>query len=224
VTAEQGQRPNPMKEKLTLGIGLALVLLLTIALWYWCSFGGRAAALARSSDPEDRLQAIRELRGKSSSLALNTLRRLTRDGHVRVATQAVQALGDAGCERASDILLEVLDSKASGRVRGEAAASLGMHKTTDVHLLGRKLQEDPDADVRAGAATGIARLRDPAALKYLVAALEDDANGPRVKTLAILAIQKAIVVRFRYDVHADAPTRRTQLDFIKQSLKKAKML
>ncbi len=210
------------KSILILGVGLLGVLILSVGLWYWFSYGGRAARLAESSDPAQRLQAVRELRGNSSGLALRILRRLADDDERKVAVQAVQALGEAGSD-AADALLDVLERSPAGQIRGEAAAALGLCKGADAALLGRKLREDPDGEARAGAAKGLARLRDRASLKYLVEALKTDSD-PRVLRMCLLAIQKTIIVRFRYDVNADKNTRARQADFIESTLRDKKLL
>jgi len=210
-----------MKQSIViLAAGLVVVLALAAALGYWYGYGGRAARLAESTDPQQRRQAIRELRGKSNALALRVLRRLADDGDAGVAVQAVQALGEAGDGEA---LLAVLKAGPTGTVRGEAAAALGLCKGTDVDLLGKALRDDPAPEARAGAAKGLARLRDVASLKYLVDALKTDGD-PRVLTLCLLAVQKTIVVRFRYDVNADANTRARQAAAIETMLRQKKLL
>jgi len=210
-----------MKERLTLGIGLVLLAAAAAAGWYWFAHGARAARLAESDDPAERLQALRELRGKSNDLALGVFDRLARDEDPDVAEEAIRALGDHGGEAAAETLKDLLVSAAAGRTRGQAAATLGLLEGTAPRLLGERLRSDgrigdPDADARIGAAKGLARLKDLAGLKYLVAALEDP--DARVRAVAVVAIQQLTGVRFLFEPRADEATRTAQLDTIRRRL------
>jgi len=205
--------------KLNVSVIAAVVLLLGAgaAGWYWYEYGGRAARRARSEDPAERLAAIRELRGNDSALAVETCRRLSRDPDLRVALQAVRALGDAGGPDAAEALAGILGAATRGAVRGEAAAALGLCAGTDPAPLAATLRADPDARARAGAARGLARLRSRAALPALLDALERD-DDAGVRRIAILAIQKVLGVRFPYDVSAPPGRRAEQARSIRRLL------
>jgi HEAT repeat protein len=212
-----------MKEKLIVCVGLVVLVAVAAACWYWGAYGAWAARLAESDDRDQRLRAIRELRGKHSALAVDVFRRLSGDPDETVAVQAVQALGDAGTEQCRGILQEILQQHQRGKLRGEAAAALGLYPQTDPHLLGERLLNDPDGDARIGAAKGLARLRRREGVKYLVAALERD-RDPRMPRVAIVALRRILIVEFFYQPDADPATRKHQLDAIKQSLRNAKLL
>ncbi len=62
-------------------------------------------------------------------------------------------------------------------------------------------------------------LRGREGLKYLVNVLRDD-RDPRVQTMAIEAMQKILIVRFGFDVGADAATREKQFRYIENALKR----
>jgi len=193
------------------------VVIVTVGLWYWCSYGGRAAGWASSDDPEVRMQAVRHFTGRSSGLAVETLRRLADDADTNVAIQAVGALGQAGPESARLALLEILDSDAPPIVRGKAAAAAGMYDATDVERLGAALAASNPVEVRIGATIGIARLRNRKGLAHLMKALERDPD-PQVRTMAVVAMQRILIVGFVYDAKADAATQRKQIDFIEKTL------
>ena len=57
----------------------------------------------------------------------------------------------------------------------------------------------------------------------VVEALKADSD-PRVLRMCLLAIQKTIIVRFRYDLNADPNTRARQADFIESTLRGKKLL
>ena len=75
-------------------VSLVVVAIVAIGMWYWCSYGGRAARWASSEDPAVRMQAVRHFTKRSSTLAVNTLRRLA-DAILRQA--AVRAPVNVTC-------------------------------------------------------------------------------------------------------------------------------
>ncbi len=222
--ADYPPRSTRTKEGLILAAGAALVGAVAAGSWYWLDHGAGAARLAQSEDPAARLQAVRQLRGKSSALALRTLRRLCEDPDVRVAVQAVRALGAGGGRAGGKALKALLANGKRGRVRGEAAAALGLYESTPVELLGERLRitSEPDPDARIGAAKGLARLGKSAGLKELLHVLEND-DDPRVRAVAVVAIQKIIGVRFRYDPTAPHDDRAEQVGHIRAALERAKL-
>ena len=198
-------------------VSLVVVAIVAIGMWDWCSYGGRAARWASSEDPAVRMQAVRHFTKRSSTLAVNTLRRLADDADVAVVVQAVAALGDCRTESARLALLEVLDSDAPPIVRGEAAATAGMYAATDVERLGAALAADNPVELRIGATKGIARLRDRKGLAHLMKALKQDPD-PHVRTMTVVAMQKILVAGFLYDAKASAATQRTQIEYIEKAL------
>ncbi|GAH31375.1 unnamed protein product, partial [marine sediment metagenome] len=142
-------------------------LLVAVVIVYCPGSGGDP----NSSDPEKRLAAVAELRGKTDQASLEALRRLSDDSEPRVAVAAVNAIS-SGSGKSSRILKEILAGSGGGPARGAAAAALGRCKDVDGGILADALT-DKDPIVRAGAAKGLARRREGAALPDLVAALED---------------------------------------------------
>ncbi len=197
-------------------VGLAC---LSGGLWYWHARGGRAARLAESPDPQDRLEAVRELRGRSSGLARRTLSRLPDDPDPRVACLAVRALGERAEPESRRRLEEILSGSRRGQVRAEAAIALGRHPGTDLRLLTGSLARDPDPGVRAGAAAGLEARRDPAAVPALLERLERDPDV-QVRRSSFVALRRIVKVRFRYDPDGPLQQRHQQVATIRAILRK----
>lgn len=201
---------------------IALVVVLSAVGWLWYdeASGARAARLARSDDPEVRLEAVGELRGRETDVATKALARLTGDDDPRVASAAIRALGGTAVE--SSLLLAIMTDGSSGRIRGEAAAALADGGAEHRDAIIRVLREDPDDEARAGAARGLGRLRDRAALPALVDALDDRDGDVRVRAAA--AIAKTTIARFPYDARAPRSQRLKQAESIRRQLAAAGML
>ena len=202
-------------------VGVAAALLLPAAwLWYDEASGARAARRARSDDAEIRLDAIEDLRGRDTTVAKDALVHLARDSDPRVAAAALRALGEASGE--GDRLLAVMSNGAAGRAAAEAAAALAAQGPEHRDAIMRMLMDDPDAEARAGAARGLGRLRDRAALPALLEALDDP--DPEVRVRAATAIGKIVIVRFPYDARSPRPQRLRQIESIRRTLASAGVL
>jgi HEAT repeat protein len=211
--------------RLQLLCGILILAGVSLLLWYQYSYGGQAARQARSADPDQRLEAIRGLRGKGNSLALRTLRQLCDDGDARVAAEAVRAIGSADTDSARQLLLALARQAGSPAVRGEALAELGNYKelTQEADLqaiIAPITDKSQPPEVRAGAVKAVARLRAHAALPALLEALGDD--DEQVRALAIVAVQKVIAIRFQFDPGAPKAARDQQVAAIRAFLKEAR--
>lgn len=211
-------RKNP--QVLVLGL---LVLAGAIALVSYLTGPGRGAdRLASSGDPQERLKAVEASGGDRSEAASERLSQLSRDSDLRVARGAVRALADNRTDRNRELLMEIMEDKSRrGRVRGEAAATLGEYEGTDFRVLTNALR-DPDKDARAGAAKGLVRLRKPEAVPELYRALSDP--DPEVRMWAISAINKVVVIRFNYDAGKPPGSQVKQIEYIGQLLRQRGLL
>lgn len=193
-------------------VAAVIAALLVAVVIVYCPGGGDP----NSSDPQKRLAAVAELRGKTDQASLEVLRRLSDDSEPRVAVAAVNAISsDSG--KSSRILKEILAGSPSGPARGAAAAALGRCKDVDGGILADALT-DKDPIVRAGAAKGLARRREGAALPEVVAALEDP--DARVRLWAITAVARTTALRFDYDAATDPRRQRDKIKFIRETLRR----
>jgi len=216
---------HPKDPKLLIFVGVfALVVLIVGAGGYWLHTGlGSAGKLADSADPEDRIRAAAQLASKDSPAARKALRRLSRDSNRYVAIRAVWTIGERRTRASRDLLGEIArDRGAHSAARHEAAAALGKFKDADPGILTELLTVEADAEVRAGAAKGLLRMRNPKTLPELVRALEDPDR--RVRLWAITAIHKMIARRFPYDAKLPPDKQRHEIERIKAYLRKAGVL
>ena len=197
-----------------------------------------------SSDPEERLAAIRSLAGNTDDESLKILRHLSDDSDRRVAFAAVKAIGKgAASESNREVLLDVLSNSTSSVARSAAAAALGMCPGADLRRLTETMLKHEDPMVRAGAAEGLAKLpgkadnrsgskrpdksRRPdretvkARLKIilppLIEALSD--ADPRVRMWAITAIKRNTGMRFDYKANIDPAGQRDKIQAIENTLR-----
>jgi HEAT repeat protein len=190
-----------VRRVLTIVLMLLAVLGLGSAAWMWYarSSGRGDARQSRSAGADDRLQAIDRLAERHSGAARDTLTRLTKDPDPQAALSAVRAMGGAPQEY-RQTLVEVASGHSQGLVRGEAAAALGNYvgpqRGEHLRLLTTMLTSDGDAEARAGAARGLARLAELKTLPQLVQALRDP--DQRVRVQAITAIGQITATRFPY--------------------------
>ncbi len=205
------------KHKIALAVAGVALLGVTAWLWYWYGYGARLAAMAQSDDPHVRLEAIALLRGKSNSLARKVFFRLSNDPDVRVAREAVRAVGTDLSQSNYRLLREMLNA-GNPVVRGEAAAALGKYEETDVQLLLDVLQDDPAPAARAGAGKALGRKRDPTTLTDLTRALKQE-NSQQVRIAVITAIHDITIVRFKYDPGASPAVRDRQASTIESILR-----
>jgi HEAT repeat protein len=172
-----------------------------------------------SSDTNERLRVITKLSGKTDAESVDTLVRLTRDPKPHVSILAVKAL--AAAPKSNYVpLLQILDrTDNTAPVRAEVVAALGKcpKPNVPVTVLTKVLTSDADAQVRAGAARGLARRRDKTALKDLVAALEDP--DPRVRLWAVTAISRTTALRFVYDYRVSPSKQKNKIRVIKETLR-----
>ena len=198
---------QPHRRALARGIA-ALALFaaaVTTGAWYYHHRGGSAVWRAASDDPNGRLLAAADLGDSTSGVARETLVRLAGDASVAVAVQAVQSLGRNVCPANREAMSSLLTSPhLRPEARAEALAEMGRFPDADPHPLIAALAADDDARIRAGAAMGLTRLRNPAALPELSRRLEDP--DPRVRIWAITGIHRMITRRFPYDAKADPAT------------------
>jgi len=199
-----------------------VILLITAILWLMDSRGGSALSLAESEDREDRIKAADRLADKSGAAASKALSDLTRDKDRWVAIRAVRSLAKSPDRRNRDVLRRIAsDRSRRGRVRGEAAAQMGRFKESASELT-QVLAAEPDPEVRAGAAKGLAILRDQATIPQLVKALED--KDEEVRRWAITGIHKMIVRRFSFNAKAPPGTQQHEIDRLKTYLRRCGVL
>ena len=203
--------------------GVISVVAVLVIVWQVGVFGDSASALARSADPNERRAAIELLRKRGDSGASDMLSKLANDSDPWTARYAVRALGDHQTGTNQKLLTRmVTDNGLSKAARSEAAATLGKFKDADPEVLTRALAPDQDAEVRAGAAKGLARLEMPKTIPQLSAALEDP--SPEVRLWAITAIHRMIVRTYPYDARKPPETQKEVIDRIREYLKKCGVL
>jgi len=123
-------------------------------------------ALLTDSAQRVRLAAARALGKLHSPQALEPLIAMLREED-DLACAAAEALGDLGDRRAVQPLIDRLQNMSRGSVRRFAAVALG--KLRDDRAMEPLLEalKDEEPDVRSGAAEGLGRLGNPAALPHL---------------------------------------------------------
>ncbi|MCP4377796.1 MAG: HEAT repeat domain-containing protein [bacterium] len=173
-----------------------------------------------SPDPQERLRAINELAGSTDGESVSTLVSLSGDPKQHVAIAAVKAIGATPKTSHAPLRKILTGTSNSPPVRAEAVAALGKcpKANVEVAVLTKVLTGDPDPQVRAGAARGLARRRDKVAIRELVAALEDP--DARVRLWAITAIGRTTALRFEYDAWAMPENQRKQIAVIKDTLRR----
>ena len=203
-----------MRPRQIAGLVVLLVVLAAIVIVLWPRGGN-----PNSPDPEERLQVITKLSGRTDAESVSTLIRLSRDPKPHVAIAAVKAIGAA--PKSSHVPLQQILARPDARppVRAEAVAALGKCPKTNVKVavLTKILTADTDPQVRAGAARGLARRRDKTALKELVAALEDP--DARVRLWAVTAIGRTTALRFDYDAWTTPEEQSDKIRIIKETLR-----
>lgn len=105
--------------------------------------------------------------------AMAVVEEMVEDGRWFVVRNAVAILGEAGGERAVELITASL-AHTDPRVRREALLSLAKVGGDDAGMLVYGMIEDPDADVRQAAAMAAGALKVERALKPLLALLEDE--------------------------------------------------
>ena len=205
-----------IRNRLALGLLVALVVAVALV-YYFTYFSG--AGDADSSDPDKRQAAARDLEGRTDEASLKALHRLSDDPVPRVSITAVMSIGKGReHERNRKALTKILADKARRIVaRATAATVLGECPEVNARVLTRAMLVDDDAQVRVGAARGLAVRRDKATLPQLVQALED--SDSRVRLWAIEAIRRITAMRFRYDAEKPPARQRAEIAEIKKVLR-----
>lgn len=202
---------------------VAITAVATALSWYFGGLGGDALRLAESADRTDRLKAVDMLRHRTDQAALDALFRLCSDGDLRVAVTAVWAIGEIRTQRSGELLARVLcDKGRHGRIRGEAAESLGRFKDIDPAVLTDALARDGDWRVRAGAARGLRHLRKVKTMGSLFRALSD--SRQEVRREVIQTMNTMMVRRFGYHPELPADKQPRVMGEIEAHLKQANVL
>jgi len=203
--------------------GVILVAAVLVIVWQAGAFGDSTATLARSANVEDRRAAIKQLGKRGGSGASEMLSKLAKDSDPWTARYAVRALGEHQTNTNQDLLTRMVTDKGlSKAARSKAAATLGKFKDADPAVLTRALVDDQDAEVRAGAAKGLARLEMPKTIPQLSKALEDP--SPEVRLWAITAIHRMIVRTYPYDARKPPETQQEVIERIRKYLKQCGVL
>lgn len=203
--------------------GVILAATVSVIIWQFDLFGDSASALANSADPNDRRAAVEQLSKRGDAGASELLSRLSKDSDPWTARYAVRALGEHQTGTNQKLLTRmVADTDLSTAARSEAAATLGKFKNADPEVLTRALIAEEDAEVRAGAAKGLARLEMPKTIPQLSAALEDP--SPEVRLWAITAIHRMIVRTYPYDPDKPPGAQQEVIQRIREYLKAAGVL
>jgi HEAT repeat protein len=208
--------------RITLSAVLVLAVVLTVAFAHHQWWGGRESRLAGSDDPSDRLAAVELLRDRQAGWAMRLVRRLAADADERVAVQAIRAMGLTTDEEGCALLVGLMNGAESARIRGEAAAAAGPHASIADDKLVARLTDDPDPQVRAGAAKGLGHRKTAAAASALLAALGD--GDQRVRLQAINAINRFVLWRTDYRAELPASQQRRQIQTIESLLRQEGLL
>ncbi|HUU22753.1 MAG TPA: HEAT repeat domain-containing protein [Phycisphaerae bacterium] len=185
-------------------------LLVCLVLMWTTDPDRKAARLARSDDPDDRIQAVEMLRGSGGDDARETLAALAKDKSLKVSLAAAAALGASQDESFVGPLRGLVAGAGDPKVRGRAAAGLGRYKSSTTDELVKLLRGDKDAPVRAGAAEGLSQKRDKAAIEPLLLAMADDPDLA-VRKWAAEALYKTVGMRSFYNPNDSLPQRRAMV-------------
>jgi len=191
---------GPERSKIAWILAAAVLLVaVVIAMWQLGAFDASTDDLAASSDRQDRQKAIDRLAESGSSAVADKLKKLASHSDPWTARYAVRAFGDRRSDDSRRALANILnDRRMPPAARAEAADVIGKFEDADPAVLTRTLTDtDEDPQVRAGAAKGLARLKEPATIPQLSAALEDPSED--VRKWAITAIHKMVTRRYPYD-------------------------
>ena len=196
---------------LRVGLISLVGLVVGLVVLYWPSH-----ADPKSPDIHERLIAVSGLVGSSDQRSLDTLSELVSDAELRVAKAAIRAIGSRADEASRLKLEQILAKNKSGMLRGTAAAELGNFEKTDYRLLTDILLNDKGPKARAGAARGLKRLHNAAALDSRVKALTD--SDAETRRNAYEAIGAATAIYFKFDAAAEPETQAENVARIKNEL------
>jgi HEAT repeat protein len=168
----------------------------------------------------ERLIVVSEKVGSSDKEDLDILVKLAGDAELRVAKAAIRAIGSRSDEASRLELERIATKNENGELRGTAAAEVGKFQKTDYRLLTGILLDDKDPKARRGAARGLKRLHNAAAMKSLVKALGDTDCDTRRNSFE--AIGAATAIRLQFNAMASLDTRNKQIAEIKRRLEMIK--
>lgn len=145
-----------------------------------CRIMGHEMALAVAdalSDTTDRYarRSFVDAMVSMGPSAMDVVETMVEDGRWFVVRNAVAILGEAGGERAVELVTSSL-AHPDARVRREALLSLARVGGEDAGMLVYGMLEDPDPDVRLAAVMAAGALKVERALKPLMALLEDESE------------------------------------------------
>jgi hypothetical protein len=180
--------------------------------------GGSGVDLADSGDPEDRRKAAGKLDPAKSDAEREALYRLARDPDIKVARHAVRST------RHIPTLQRILtDRKIHKEVRRQAAVTLAKTEAdTEVLVAALDPGQEPDAEVRAGAAEGLRIRLEHSTIPQLFQALRDPSREVRV--WAIAAIHKMIARKFPYRAELPPSQQTAVIERIRKYLVWAKLM
>jgi HEAT repeat protein len=177
---------------------------------------------ADAESPEACLQRIEKIETPKSESQVQELREYARHVDVRVSVSAVRKLGEAKTQASRQALVELMRDSPQPQVRGEAAAALGKDPAADSKLLVQVLQTDKDAEARAGAAKGLARLKDQMTVPVLYEKLRDP--DQKVRIWAATALSNITGARFDYRAEVPPDQQKDKIDYIGVLLRRWGML
>lgn len=168
-----------------------------------------------SSDQAERMRAIFAVAARADDNAVEQLAPLVKDADIKVASEAIVALGRIRSDRAREVLQTVVTSEPRGDLRMWAATGLAQHKDPKVvEVLRRAVSRDPAPKVRAAAAAAVGRIGTVDDAPYLADAAMSE-NDQSVVRSEVTAIQSLVGVYFGYKPDAPPEARRAVLTRIR---------
>jgi HEAT repeat protein len=143
---------------------------------------------ARSKDTDliyESLVALQKIRDPSAAPRISFL---LRDLNPKVQVAAIETTGLLQNKQAVPDLVDALNRARDAKVRRTALTSIAMLPTESSRALYAKYLQDKDEKMRAAAAEGYARLRDPKDLPMLEKAWQDEGKTPARLALAFAQV------------------------------------
>ncbi len=172
-----------------------------------------------SSEAAQRTDAARALAGRSDEAAIEQLSQLANDSEPRVARAAVRAMARAKEPANQQAISRIVSEAKNPAARGEAAAALAEFESVPTGRLTSLLaiSGKNNAQVRAGAAKGLAKRCDRNAIWPLFKLLSDP--DEYVRFWAITAISKTTCQRYEYNAKRAPENQREKIAAIGRKLK-----